>query len=384
MKKLGLRLLLCLSVFSISVLLHRDTVYSFQCAPFRRHMGGTHIRLLQAKEDHTPLTSALLKLSYDGGRSTGWSAANKGTSSDSGFVRSIQGIVQDCLSRLYGNLPVIVEGCSRTDEGVHARSMVAQFYCVDPILLYDADKCVESFSIPGKKQPHPWNATDTSCFKPLPTPSLEMIRFKLNRMLPSDVRVLDVAPVPTLANAGARLVFHPTLSCSWKTYQYNISAGQIHDPTRWRSMWHVGDQLLDLPAMRKACSVLVGSHNFQAFQGSPRGKDDKQKRKDQNARCTLRFIDIEHESAQSWIENTVFYSVTVIGDRFLYKMVRMLVGALVAVGQHRLNEDDIRTALITGERPGTSALACAPAKGLVLVNVDYGQIAIDWISKKII
>jgi tRNA pseudouridine38-40 synthase len=347
-------------------------------------------------------TTALLKISYDGGRCTGWSAANDPDESSlltasnnanrslrrrqrclttadkqppTGFVRSIQGIVQSCLSPLYGDLPVVVEGCSRTDKGVHARCLVAQFYCVDPDKIH-----LHTSSIPGKKQPYPRNSTDASCFLPLPT-DLATIQYKLNRMLPWDVRVDDIAPLPTPPDQTA--LFHPTLSCASKTYEYTFSVGSVHDPTQWRSTWHIGDSdILDVSAMRTTCQeVFLGRHDFSAFQGAPRGKQDKEKRLGQDAVCHILGMHVKEDADRSWL-NTHVYVVTVTGDRFLYKMIRFLVGALVAVGQHKLAIVDIERAMASGRRDDIGGFECAPAKGLVLADVDYDGIEIDWLSRK--
>ena len=48
-----------------------------------------------------------------------------------GYVRSVQGVLRGHLAKIYGNLDpqqIVVEGCSRTDKGVHARSMMAMIY----------------------------------------------------------------------------------------------------------------------------------------------------------------------------------------------------------------------------------------------------------------
>ncbi|GKY99102.1 hypothetical protein MPSEU_000865700 [Mayamaea pseudoterrestris] len=329
-----------------------------------------------ANEVCPPMTTALLKISYDGGRFKGFSAANDEQTS-TGSLRSIQGTIQDCLSRLNGNLPVVVEGCSRTDKGVHAYGLVAQFYCIDPLLFHETanETTMSSFSIPGKRQPHPWNKTDASYFKAIPG-DLASIQYKLNRMLPKDVRIVNIAPLPDL---GASTVFHPTLSCTCKTYEYTLSCGEVHDPTQWRSTWHIGNELLDLDAMRAACQeVFVGSHDFTAFRGAPRGKDDRMKHSKQNPICNIQSMTISEDTSRSWSENTKVYKVAVTGDRFLYKMVRFLVGAVVAIGHHKLSTEDLQHALTSKIRDGLPLFECAPAKGLVLADVAYDGNEIDW------
>lgn len=147
--------------------------------------------------DIAVLTNALLHISYDGGRFTGWSAANDSKDAPpeadtaatksklppplihssrkrrrrearkTGFVRSVQGVVQANIAKLYGNVDcarIVVEGCSRTDKGVHATSLVAQVYC----LSRDYSEHQGESTIPGKRLPHPRHAHDTTSFEPLP------------------------------------------------------------------------------------------------------------------------------------------------------------------------------------------------------------------------
>jgi tRNA pseudouridine38-40 synthase len=78
--------------------------------------------------------------------------------------------------------------------------------------------------------------------------------------------------------------------------------------------------------------------------------------------------------------------VIVTGDRFLYRMVRLMVGAMVAVGRDKLKAEDIAIALETGKwdipndgEGRRHQFTCAPAHGLVLHHVDYGEdIQFDW------
>jgi tRNA pseudouridine38-40 synthase len=357
----------------------------------------------QAIGNPSSLTSVVLQIAYDGGRFTGWSAANDpkeeaDTESDTtcitnefppllvntgrkrrrraakaaggGFVRSVQGVVQSNLAKLYGNVDperIVVEGCSRTDKGVHARSMMAQIYCLSETNDYSQ---VES-SIPGKRLPHPLHASDDTFFELLPMP-LSKLSYCLNRMLPADIRVLALAPIPAAPSAG-NLPFHPTLSSTFKTYKYTLSVGPFHDPTQYRRVWHTGDESLCLDRILDACTVLQGTNDFASFQGAARGSSDKRKRGDQNSTCTMNHVSVTHTS--SWLQ-TDTYTVTVTGDRFLYKMVRFLVGALVAVGRNQLTTQDIVHALESGDR-GNMTWECAPAHGLVLHDVNYDD-HIDW------
>ncbi len=120
--------------------------------------------------------------------------------------------------------------------------------------------------------------------------------------------------------------------------------------------------------------MLQGRHDFASFQGAARGSDDKRKRLDQNSVCYLSHVSVTHTS--SWLQTNT-YTVTVTGDRFLYKMVRFFVGALVAVGRDQLTTEDIMRVLESGNR-GNTTWECAPSHGLMLHDVKYDD-HIDWL-----
>ncbi len=373
-------------------------------------------------------TTAILRISYDGTRFTGWSAANdsetnqaqqakpskrrrrRNAGDDSlprGFVRSVEGVLRTNLAKIYGNVDpqrIIVEGCSRTDRGVHATGMIAQIYCLKPNVLKrieqgcsamnDTDNLEMISSIPGKRLPHPSSSHDESFFEPLPMDgNLSRLAFALNRMRPSDIQITGIAPVPVMSSFSS-LPFHPTLSNLSKRYEYKIAVGAFQDPTKARTTWYVGDNL-NIAKVERGCKMLMGTHNFSAFQGVPRGPEERKRyRMDASnpttSRCTLMRLDLEKESAPSevyfpGVSSPIYsYKVIIEGDRFLYKMVRFLVGALVAVGTGKLNCEDLERALqfgtweIPDEEGRRKEFECAPAHGLVLAKVDFGPLEIEW------
>jgi tRNA pseudouridine(38-40) synthase len=458
------------------------------------------------------LTSVLLHIAYDGSNFNGWSAANDdhnhsrkksrstnsnnntaindndkapttaasphgatsgrrrrnknrfihGTKPSSGVVRSVQGVLQRNLAKIYGKVQpldrIVVEGCSRTDKGVHARFMVAQIYCLteqaaaaaavaaiavnnnnkendccgngDAVSSDESPSPSLSFlptsssllSIPGKRRPHPRNCTDTSCFMPVPKQqqqqqiitspattttrnNLSDLGFTLNRMLPPDIRIMRIAPTPTVPSAAV-LPFHPTLSCTCKTYRYQFSlgGGPAQDPTQRRftlqlkqssssSSSSSNDDGLFLARMQQAAECLQGRHNFAAFSGAPRGTEDRRKRRRHDINpdatvCHIFKIDIEPVSSQSsnraWnttprkpmpmAETTTTYRIAIRGDRFLYKMARFLVGAIISAGLGKVNVADLEQALILGKvrrGPQDKPFYCAPPDFLVLHDVQY-------------
>ena len=337
-------------------------------------------------------TSALLRVSYDGQHFTGWSSANDdtvgistpatrgqpiGVSSRSrsrhrrrglyhqlphGHVRSVQGELRKCFSKLYGNVDrVVVEGCSRTDRGVHARGLVAHVYCPK-----DAGNDDDDSGIRFKMTPR--NSTDPT-FAPVPTGSLRKLLYAINRMLAPDVRVVAIARLPNLPDNGN--VFHPTLSSTSKTYCYQVSTTPTPDVLERRHEWQICDSL-DLAAMQRACRVLEGRHDFQAFQGAPRGSELRNR----NTVCTLLGCSVAAVVAPPRSDSQFEFRLT--GDRFVHKMVRFVVGALVAVGRGQLTVIDLETAIRRGVRPRD--WECAPPHGLALQHVQYDT-DIDWITE---
>ena len=350
------------------------------------------------------LTTALLNISYDGAHFTGWSQANKeerGGKKESeesidngsglpyrpsrrrrrrrqqrkGHVRSIEGVFRTQLAKLYGNVDpsrVVVEGCSRTDKGVHAQSMVAQIYC----LSENVTDFVES--IPGKRMPHPVDSWDDSCFEPIAM-NTQKLMYVLNRMLPPDAKVRGVAPVPSIKGD---IPFHPTLNAISKTYQYTFSIGAIHDPTLWRHTWHLEHATtFDLEKTKCVCQeLLMGTHDFAALRGAPRGSDDRRRQEMESTICILSEVELHEVIDESTFPGSPLstYTLTVTGDRFLYKMMRFLVGALVAVGTDKLTMEDVQHALESKSWQGKQ-FTCAPPHGLILKHVQYNA-SIEWIT----
>ena len=361
-------------------------------------------------------------------------------------VRSVEGVIAQALAKVYGDVDVKriqIEGCSRTDKGVHGQSMVALFYCLteeaaqkaveerrqqqqqqqqnDAVSKenHDADADADANSttgtkinsngIPGKRLPHPAFPTDDSSFQRLPfNGDIDKLMFVLNRMLPPDVRISNIAPTPT--KSTDELPFHPTLDARGKTYRYTLSMGHVHDPMRWRHVWHVDTygKKFDIEKARQCASLFEGRHDFAAFRGAFRGNERKRVQSD--TICNLSRCCIEQEvddvvdclgdspladvvvggnyeeATENGLEPLTTYTVTVTGDRFLYKQVRFLVGSIVSVGLGKTSLDVIRNALQNGiwaeesNGKGKKDILCAPSHGLCLTDVQFDDgIAFDWV-----
>ncbi len=145
---------------------------------------------------------------------------------------------------------------------------------------------------------------------------------------------------------GAPPDFHPRYQARAKRYRYRLVRG--HSPLRRRYAWEFP---LDLrvPLLHELAALLPGEHDFRHLSADTRD----------NTRITI--------LASQWHEVGDELVYTVVAPRFLYKMVRILVGTMVLSAAGRLPEDTLQRAL-QGERV---RFVVAPPHGLVLDRVFF-------------
>lgn len=239
-----------------------------------------------------------ITLAYDGTDFAGWQMQ--------AGPRTVQAVLEDAL-RPIDAARVIVHAAGRTDAGVHAAGQVVS--------------CALASAI----------APDA------------LLR-ALNVRLPGDVRVMRVEE--------AAADFHARFHARSKTYRYVIWNGPVAPPQVRHFVWHV-TQPLDVDAMQTAAGVLVGEHDFAAFQAA--GSEVTSTRREVLVSRVIRP------------DPQIHYEIA--GTGFLRHMVRNIVGTLVDVGRGRRLPEDMRRILESRDR--SQASATAPAKGLTLVEVRY-------------
>ena len=253
-----------------------------------------------------------LDIAYDGTEFAGW-ALQAGQ-------RTVAGVLDDALSTVF-RVPVQLRAAGRTDAGVHATGQVAH---VD----------VPIDTLPNA-YPRATRAGDRE-FLPL-------VR-RLARFLPADVRILDIDRAP----AG----FDARFSALRRHYVYRLSTapyGVEPQEARFVTAW---PRPLDVEAMAVASRNLVGLHDFAAFCRQREGA------------TTIRDL-----QRLDWSRDGDRVTAYVTADAFCWSMVRSLVGALLAVGEHRRETGWCATLLTSTQR--SSDFAAAPPHGLTLVGVDY-------------
>jgi tRNA pseudouridine38-40 synthase len=167
---------------------------------------------------------------------------------------------------------------------------------------------------------------------------------RINDELPADINVLKIEV------ASHR--FHARHSATSRAYVYQIARRRTAFAKPF--VWWVKEPL-DLGAMRTAAAQFMGFKDFQSF------TDD-----DPDEKSTT--VAIERVEV---IEDGSLLLVRVAGSHFLWKMVRRIVGVLVAAGKGDLKPSAIGQFLSNPDRSDAPARLTAPASGLFLERVSY-------------
>ncbi len=226
-------------------------------------------------------------------------------------ARTVQGEIDAAVRAITGRKDFELYGSGRTDAGVHALGQVA----------------------------HLDVATN------LPA---EALLLQLNTALPDDINILVATQVPHR--------FHARHHAVARRYLYQIARRRTADADVYA--WWVREPL-DLEAMRTAARAFVGMRDFRSFTAVDAREDAGEA-----PPSTLVLVDqIEI------IEEGNLLLVRIQGSHFLWKMVRRMVGVLVAIGRGELPADAVQTFLAEGST--APARLTAPGFGLFLERVFY-------------
>jgi len=219
---------------------------------------------------------------------------------------TIQGSLESALVSFTGQ-EIRVQGAGRTDTGAHAFGQAAAF---DLPFAVDATRGITS----------------------------------INALLPSSITVTAMRPV--------RDAFDPRREASWREYRYFILNRSEPSAILDEFTYHFPYDL-DRAAVDTACSAVLGQHDFSAF---------RSKSQDESTVRTVLACEVKEAFPD-------LLSLTIRADAFLYRMVRILAGALVAVGTGKMGIDEFGCCVGNG-----AAKPCAdplPSRGLFLWRVSY-------------
>jgi len=219
---------------------------------------------------------------------------------------TVQETLAAAIERLTRACPKL-HGCGRTDSGVHAKNYVC------------------SFKTPSKATP-------------------ETFVRGLNALLPRDVAVKSASE--------AEPDFHARFSVTGKKYEYRVLNSKTRDPF-WEGRALHYPYPLDEKLLDRAAKAFLGEHDFSAFCSAGGSVKDK-----------VRII--TEASVRREGDLVVF---TVAGNGFLYNMVRIMAGTLLAVAQGKIAPDALPAVIASGDR--NAAGATAKPQGLYLSEVYY-------------
>jgi len=223
--------------------------------------------------------------------------------------RTVQEEMEKTLKKMANGKEITVFGSGRTHAGVHAMGQVIHF------------------DYPEERP-------------------LERMRFALDTQSPEDIAVKAVEIVSD--------DFHARYLVKEKTYQFRVDIGKPRSPFR-RHYASYFPYPLDLSKIQRALPDLIGTHDFTSFCASGSSIEDK-----------VRTI---YEAKMEVNEAGDELLFTFRGNGFLYKMIRILVGTLLKIGNGRLSEDSIPEIIAKKDR--NAAGPTAHPEGLYLYEVVY-------------
>lgn len=249
----------------------------------------------------------LLKISYLGTRYCGYQVQPNGV--------TVQQMLNEAAEALFG-YPCDIVGCSRTDSGVHANEFCATVTKKGERTLHTA--------IPAERIPLAFSAH-----------------------LPADICVFDAAWVSSS--------FHPRYDVIEKEYLYRIYNRSVCSPFEQGRACHIPRPISDAVffRMQEAAAHFLGTHDFSSYmaQGS-------------------KIVDTVRTVTRSELERegpVILYRVRANG--FLYHMVRIMTGTLLAVAEGKLAPGDVPA--LTDAHDRSAAGVTMPAHGLYLNRVFY-------------
>lgn len=219
---------------------------------------------------------------------------------------TIEGRLMSAIKAVSGE-DVVVYGSGRTDAGVRAIGQVASF-------------CMQKEFEPSK------------------------LVLALNNHLPSDISVLNAQVVADDFNAR--------FSAKTKTYEYYFYVSPYRNAIFDQFALQV--KRADIQKMQQACKFLIGEQDFKSFVAQNSGKTN--------------FVRTVHSAQIEQIEGDL-HKFIICGNGFLYNMVRIIMGTLIAVGEGKFQPNDVKQIIAAKDR--TKAGKTVPAIGLCLAKVEY-------------
>ena len=250
-----------------------------------------------------------ITIEYDGAPFCGWQIQEAHT-------KTVQGEIEKALFK-FCQQEIKIQGSGRTDAGVHAKGQIAHFD------LDYGERVIDGGRIKSALNAH---------------------------LRPNPISIIDACEVES--------DFHARFSAKKKTYLYRILSRKSPAAIDLGRLYHLPYNL-DIGAMKKGATHLIGHHDFSSF------RDSECQAKNPNRTIDAININTKEYDAFGGVE----VSIEVKGKSFLHNQVRIIAGTLCLVGRGKWTHEDVKTALEALDR--TKAGTTAPAHGLTMMKVDY-------------
>lgn len=236
-------------------------------------------------------------IEYEGTRYSGWQVQKN--------ARTVHGEIMEVIKKVFKTESFELYGSGRTDAGVHALAQVAHLD-------------VQTMLAP------------------------EIIRMKLNDLLPADINVLEIEKTSK--------TFHARHDAVARSYLYQISRRRTAFGKRY--VWWIKDRL-DFKRMREASQLFVGMKNLASFTEENPGIT--------STKVLIESIDMGEEGD--------LVLIRIRGSHFIWKLVRRIVGVLAEVGRGTFTLEQVEGFI--RQRSDVPARYTAPPSGLFLERVYY-------------
>ncbi|MDR0691057.1 MAG: tRNA pseudouridine(38-40) synthase TruA [Streptococcaceae bacterium] len=222
-------------------------------------------------------------------------------------VRTVQEEIEKTLTKINNGQKVQIHGAGRTDKGVHALAQVIHFDC-------------------PRQDPE------------------EKMRFALDTQTPNDIAIKSVNIVPN--------EWHARFAPHKKTYEFHVQILKPRNPFK-RNYASYFPYPVELARIKEALKFLEGTHDFTGFTASGSAVQNK-----------VRTI---YQAEVQQIDDELLF--TFCGNGFLYKQIRIMVGALLKIGNHRM--EPIQILKILNEKNRSLTGPTAYPEGLFLKEIKY-------------
>ena len=223
--------------------------------------------------------------------------------------RTVQGELNKAFA-IYFKKPVKVIPSGRTDAGVHARGQVSHF---------DISNNVD----------------------------IKKALYSLNALLPDDISIKEMIRVSDK--------FHAQKSAKYRYYRYKI-ANRLQRSAFDRNLLHLREDL-DVDLINEALGFMVGEHDFSCFKAAKTNNPAKI--------CNMYYAKAKKVGDYIYID--------LIANRFLYNMVRIIVGTVLDIGRKKFTPQFMKTLLESKDR--TNAGSTVISDGLTFMCAGYDDIS---------